>query len=276
MLNLPIIDAHHHFGDPPAGPGHGPDDLWPELESERIGGTVVAVSRLSTPQTRELLELAATVPWVRGVVGWLDLEGVDVGLEIETLRRGPGGDLLVGLRHELDGATDRSWLTRGSVRRGLQAVGDAGLTFDLGIHTPELPSATEVCAALPGVRFVLEHLACPPIASGDLSAWGGALLELAELPNVNATLSGLATEADPLTWSIDDLRHPVELAVDAFGPERLMLGSDWPRCLEAGTYSDAIDVVRYLLAELPTHQLDAVRGATAMRVYQLGDGGSVA
>ena len=95
------------------------------------------------------------------------------------------------------------------------------------------------------------------------------MLELAEQPNVSATLSGLVTEADHHTWSIDDLRHPVELAVDAFGPERLMLGSDWPHCLVAGSYGDVMDVVRYLLAELPAYQQDEVRGTTAVRVYQL-------
>jgi L-fuconolactonase len=122
---------------------------------------------------------------------------------------------------------------------------------------------------LPEVTFVLDHLAAPPIASGDLTAWGRALLPLGELPNVSAKLSGLVTEADWHTWSIDDLRHPVELAVDAFGPHRLMLGSDWPTCLLAGGYSDAIDAVRYLLAELPEHEQDEIRGGTAVRLYGL-------
>jgi L-fuconolactonase len=121
---------------------------------------------------------------------------------------------------------------------------------------------------------VLDHLAFPPIASGDLSAWGGALLTMAELPNLCAKLSGLVTEADWHTWSIDDLRHPVELAVDAFGPSRLMLGSDWPTCLLAGSYTDAIDPLRYLVAELPTLQQDEIRGGTAVRVYQLGGRGA--
>ena len=122
------------------------------------------------------------------------------------------------------------------------------------------------------MSFVLDHLAGPPIASGDLSAWGRALLPLAELPNVSAKISGLVTEADWLTWSIDDLRHPVELAVDAFGPIRLMLGSDWPVCLLAGSYTDAIDSVRYMLAELPVHEQDEIRGGTAVRIYRLDHG----
>jgi L-fuconolactonase len=272
MVKLPVIDAHHHFGEPGAADGSGPDDLWPELQIERIDGTVVSVVRSSTAATRELLELAAAVPYVRGVVGWVDLTEDGVSARIEALREAPGGASLVALRHAIDEEVDPHWLERADVRRGLDAVGAAGLAFDLGLRTRELPAAVVACAGLPEVRFVLEHLACPPIAGGDLSAWGRALLELAELPNVCATLSGLVTEADPRTWSLDDLRHPVELAVDAFGPTRLMLGSDWPRCLAAGSYSDVLDAVRYLLAELPTSQQDEIRGLTAMRVYRLRDG----
>lgn len=269
MLQVPVIDAHHHFGSPVLSERHGPDQLWPELEAEHISGTVVAVAVPSLERTRELLALAASIPWIKGVVGWVDLTGRDVAADIRALREAPGGQLLVGLRHPACDERDPDWLLRDDVRHGLAAVAETGLAFDLGLRPRELPAAVRACAALPDVRFVLEHLACPPIASGDLSAWGGAILELAELPHVSATLSGLVSEADPLTWSLDDLRHPVELAVDAFGPERLMLGSDWPACLESGTYGDVIDSVRFLIAELPVHQQDEVRGTTAMRVYGL-------
>ena len=274
MLHQPVIDAHHHFGGSAPSEAHGPDDLWPELQAERITGTVLAVAEPSLERSHELLALAATVPWVRGVVGWVDLTRPDAAADIEALRAGPGGESLVGLRHSIRDESDPRWLGRADVRRGLAAVAEAGLVFDLGVRTRELPAATATCASMPDTRFVLEHLACPPIASGDLSSWGRALLEAAELPNVSATLSGLVAEADPLTWSIYDLSHPVELAVDAFGPERLMLGSDWPHCLASGTYADVIDSIRYLLAELPTHQQDEIRGTTAVRVYRLQNGGS--
>lgn len=266
MPNLPVIDAHHHFGRA----DHGPDELQPQLEAQQINGTVVAAVHASGDETRELLALAARVPFVLGVVGWVDLAAADVAADIEALRRAPGGSYLVGIRAPASAAPDPAWLLRSDVGRGLAAVGDAGLTVDLGVYTRELPVAAAVVARLPQVRFVLEHLGGPPIASGSLSAWGRALLELAELPNVSANLAGFVTEADPRTWSIDDLRHPVELAVDAFGPERLMIGSDWPACLEAGAYDDVLDSVRYLLAELPAYQQDEIRGKTAVRVYRLG------
>jgi L-fuconolactonase len=212
------------------------------------------------------------VPYVRGVIGWVDLTSPDVAADIEALRSGPGGRLLVGLRHRVHDEPDPDWLGRGDVRRGLAAVEAADLVFDLNVRVREMAAAYDVCRAFPGMSFVLDHLAGPPIASGDLSAWGRALLPLAELPNISAKISGLVTEADWLTWSIDDLRHPVELAVDAFGPHRLMLGSDWPVCLLAGSYTDAIDSVRYMLAELPGHEQDEIRGGTAVRVYRLDHG----
>jgi L-fuconolactonase len=247
----------------------GPEDLRPELEVHGIGGTVLVQLLPSLEETRQLLATAAEVPWVLGVVGWADLASPDIGVIIDDLRSGPGGELLVGLRHRVHAEPDPGWLARADVRRGLAAVADGGLVFDLLVRTRELPSAAEAAQALPGLRFVLDHLARPPISSGDLGAWGRALLALAEAPNVNAKISGLVTEADRGAWSIDDLRHPVELAVDAFGPERLMLGSDWPLCLLAGTYSDAIDPVRYLVAELAAHEQADIWGGTAARVYRL-------
>lgn len=284
MPYRPVIDAHQHLWDAshveelPASTAWdplrrplGPEDLALELESEGMNGSVLVQTRPSIEQSAELLGLAAAVPWIRGVVGWVDLRSPSVADDIERLRSGPGGWLLVGLRHPVEDEPDADWLRRDDVGRGLAAVERAGLVFDLQVGTRELPAAVEVCTGFPRTRFVLDHLARPPIASGDLSAWGRALLPLGELPNVCAKLSGLVTAADWLTWSLDDLRHPVELAVDAFGPERLMLGSDWPICLLAGTYADAIDSVRYLLAELPTHLQDEVRGGTAVRVYRLGE-----
>lgn len=278
----PRIDAHQHFwratrseGLPasadwdPLRRAWDPADLRPELEMAGIDGSVLVQTGPSLDETAELLALAQAVPFVRGVVGWVELTAPTVREDIERLRASPAGALLVGLRHRVHGEADAAWLLRDDVRRGLVAVERAGLAFDLQVRTRELPAAVEACAALPGLRFVLDHLALPPIASGDLSAWGRALLPLAELPNVSAKLSGLVTAADWRTWSIDDLRHPVELAVDAFGPSRLMLGSDWPCCLLAGAYTDAIDSVRYLLADLPRQLQDEIRGQTAVRVYRL-------
>jgi L-fuconolactonase len=281
VTSPPVIDAHHHFLDegraypalPPELTGlpqsFGPDDLRPELERHGITGTVLVQLLPTIHESRDLLAIGQDTPYVLGVVAWVDLTAPGVGEAIADLRAGPGGELLVGLRHRVHAEVDAGWLAREDVRRGLRAVSAAGLAFDLLIRTRELPVAVETAYALPDLRFILDHLARPPIASGALAAWGRALLALAEAPNVCAKLSGLVTEAEWHTWSIDDLRHPVELAVDAFGPSRLMVGSDWPLCLLAGSYSDAIDAVGYLTAELPAHERAEIRGGTAARVYGL-------
>jgi L-fuconolactonase len=278
----PRVDAHQLFWDParfdyprlatdlaPLRRTFGPADLRPDLAREGITATVLVQALPSVAETRHLLSMAAGEDFVAGVVGWVDLGVTDVDRQLEELRSAPGGEYLVGLRHAACAEPDPEWLLSDEVRRGLAAVESAGLAFDLHICTRELPAARSAGQDHPGLRFVIDHLAAPPIASGDLSAWGRAILPLAALPNVSAKISGLVTEADWHTWSIDDLRHPVELAVDVFGPGRLMLGSDWPHCLLAGSYSDALDSCRYLLAELPAHDQDAIRGGTAMRAYRL-------
>jgi len=283
VSNVPTIDAHQGFWDHERQDGHwlaeqlaclgrsfGPDDLRPELELERLSGSILVVASASAEETCEALALAERHAFVRGVVGWLDLTASSIDRDIESLRASRGGHKLVGLVHDVSDEADPGWLEQADVYRGLAAVARAGLAFDVLARTRELPAVAAVARALPGLPLVLVHLARPPIASGDLTAWGRALLPLAELPNVRAKLSGLVTEADWHTWSIDDLRHPVELALDVFGPERLMLGSDWPCCLVAGSYSDVLDSVRYLVAELADHEQLAIRGGTAARVYRLG------
>jgi L-fuconolactonase len=282
MLTLPAIDAHLQFFDParhdpawlameltPLGGPFGPEDLLPELELEGMSGSVVVQAASSTEDTVELLEMVAAWPFVLGVVGWADLARPDLDEVIAGLRAGPGGHALVGLGHRVEDEDDPRWLVRADVRRGLATLAASGLVLDVAVRTRDLAATLAVARELPQLTIVLHHLARPPIASGDLASWGRALLGLAELPNVVAKVSGLVTEAEWHTWSIDDLRHPVELAVDAFGAERLMLGSDWPRCLLAGSYGDAIDAVRYLVADLSPNEQAQIDGLTAARIYHL-------
>lgn len=282
MNGVPAIDAHQHFWDPARADypfltdelaairrAFGPDDLRPHLLAEGIERTLLVQTRSSLEETRELLALADREPFIGGVVGWVDLADPDVAGSIAELQASPGGEHLVAIRHQVHDEPDPDWLRRPDVRRGLAAVEAADLAFDLLVRTRELPAAIETVRAFPGLRFVLDHLAKPPLASGDLSAWGPLILHLAELPNVTAKVSGLVTEADWRSWSIDDLRGPVELAVDAFGASRLMLGSDWPVCLLAGAYGDVLGATRELLAELPVAEREDILGATAARVYRL-------
>lgn len=284
-MPVPIIDAHHHLWDPSRFDypwmddsmsvlrrPFEPDDLRPELERCGVSGTVLVQTLPSREETLVMLATAAATEFVVGVVGWVDLTSTDVVADIEMLRATPDGEWLVGIRHQVHDEADPGWLLRDDVQRGLEAVSSAGLAFDLLVRTRELPAAIQTAEDLPRLRLVLDHLAKPPIASGDLSDWGRQLTRLATSSNVCAKISGLVTEADWRTWSIDDLRRPIELAIDMFGPERLMLGSDWPVCLLAGSYADIIDSSRYLLADLTEHQRDAIRGGTAIRTYRLRTG----
>ena len=185
---------------------------------------------------------------------------------------GPGGERLAGIRHQVHDEPDADWLLRADVRRGLRAVADAGLSYDLLVRARELPAAVEVVRAMPDLRFVVDHLAKPPIRSGDLATWAERLAPLGALPNAWCKVSGLVTEADWSTWTTDDLRPAVDRALDVFGPGRLVFGSDWPVCLLAAPYQRVVDTARTLIAGLTTDEQAAVMGGNAIEVYGLAVG----
>jgi L-fuconolactonase len=265
-----IVDAHQHFWDPataeyPWMTGEaaalrrrfGPDDLAPLLDEHGVVGTVLVQARASLDETYALLELAASTPFVLGVVGWVDLTRADVARVLSELE-GP----LVGVRHQVHDEPDPRWLLRADVQRGVAAVGDAGLAYDLLVRTRELPAAAETARHHPDVRFVLDHVAKPPLRMGDLAEWAAGVAALAALPNVTCKLSGLFTEADPGA----ELRPTVERALGWFGGERCMFGSDWPVCTLATDYGATLELVRSVLSD---RDRDAVLSGTAIRVYGL-------
>jgi L-fuconolactonase len=235
-----IVDSHQHFWDPdradypwmtdevaPRRRRFAPEDLEPVLREHGIDCTVVVQARHSLDETHELLATAAATQFVFGVVGWLDLRG-DVPRQLAEFAGG-----LVGVRHQVHDEPDPGWLLRDDVQHGLAAVGRAGLVFDLLVRPRELPAAVETARRHPELRFVLDHVGKAPQNGGD--AWAAGVGALAELPNVACKLSGLFTEADP--------RGTVERALEWFGPDRCMFGSDWPVCLLASEYGDAIAIV---------------------------------
>jgi L-fuconolactonase len=277
-----IVDAHHHVWDPATADypwltdelaairrRFTPDDLAPELAAAGIDATVVVQTRSSQEETTELLVLAAATPFIRGVVGWVDLTDPGVAGAIETLRAGPGGDRLVGIRHQVHDEADTEWLLRDDVMRGIAAVGAAGLTYDLLVRARELPAALEVARRLPTVRFVIDHLAKPPIAIGAIEPWAGRIAPFAELPHVSCKVSGLVTEADWSTWTAADLQPYVDHAVHVFGPDRLIFGSDWPVCLLAASYEGVVEAALSTLEALDVVEQAAVMGGNATRIYGL-------
>ncbi|MFD5835817.1 amidohydrolase family protein [Streptomyces collinus] len=277
---MTVVDAHHHVWDLSVrdqdwitGPELAPlrrdftmQDLEPEARAAGVGGTILVQTVTVPEETPEFLALAGEHELIAGVVGWTDLTRPDVADELARLRELPGGRYLKGIRHQVQGERDPEWLLRPDVHRGLAAVADAGLVYDLVVLPHQLPACVRAAAALPGLTFVLDHLGKPPIASGALEPWATGLRALATLPNTVAKLSGLVTEADPASWTVEDLRPYADVALEAFGPGRLMYGSDWPVCTLGAAYGDTLDLTRRLTDPYDHPQ---VLGTTATRVYGL-------
>jgi L-fuconolactonase len=281
----PRVDAHHHFWDPtrttypwmvgdaldPIRKPFGPADLVPELAAQGISGTVLVQTISSLAETREFLGLAAAREFIWGVVGWVDLTSATVGDDLDALRATPGGDRLVGIRHQVHDEPDPDWLSRADVRRGLAAVQARGLRYDLLVRARELPAAVEAVGAFPDVQFVLDHIAKPRIADGEDAEWRDRMAPLAALPNVAVKLSGMVTEADWAAWTPADLRPFVGAVVDWFGVERLMFGSDWPVCLLAASYGGVVGGLDEALGALSADDQAAVFGQNAVDFYGLGE-----
>ncbi|MGI5282358.1 amidohydrolase family protein [Nonomuraea polychroma] len=272
------IDAHHHVWDlsvrphtwldpEPMAPVRRTftlDDLAAPAAAAGVTRTVLVQVLSDLDETREFLDLAAGSDLVAGVVGWIDLTAPDAA---DTLAALPAG--LVGVRHGVQSEPDPAWLNRPDVRRGLAAVEAAGLAYDLLTLPHQLPAAIDTVRAMPGLTFVLDHLSKPPIAAGELEPWRTRIKELAAHPNVFCKLSGMVTEADWAAWRMSDLRPYAEVVLEAFGPDRVMFGSDWPVCLLAAEYAQVAQAADELCAGLSKGERDEVFAGTAGRAYRL-------
>jgi L-fuconolactonase len=275
------IDAHQHFWRYDATEYAWIDDSMSVLRHDFLPADAaramsgagfdacVAVQASQTlDETRRLLALADAHPWIAGVVGWVDLQARvdDVRAQIAAFASHPR---LVGVRHIVQSEPDDRFLLRPQVLAGIAVLGDFGLAFDLLVYARHLPVAAELVATFPRHRFVLDHLAKPDIRHGRIHGWEHDLRRLAAFPNVFAKLSGLVTEADWSHWTPDHIRPYLDVAFEAFGWHRLMIGSDWPVCTVSGDYSRTMDVVVDYVASRPAHERDAVLGGNAQRFWRL-------
>lgn len=278
---MTTVDAHHHLWDPllrdypflrradlaPIRRRYDLDDLRRVSEALGIDRTVLVQTVSSERETVEFLRIATeSTGLIAGVVGWVDLTAADLRGRVDRLRAGLGGELLVGLRHQIEDETDPDWSLRPEVVRGIQQLGAAGLTFDLLVREPHWPASLELARACPGTPIVLDHAGKPPISRGELADWSRWIHALADCPDVCVKLSGLVTEADWHHWRSADLVPVVDTVVEAFGPGRVMVGSDWPVAELAGPVRRSWAVVTELVRERAG--ADAL-GANAVRFYSL-------
>ena len=276
------IDAHQHFWkySPEEYPWIGkgmerlardclPTDLAPLATAEGIGGTVAVQARQSIEESRWLLALADADPLIRGVVGWVDLRSTHVGDHLNALAEHPK---FVGVRHVVQDEPDPRFLLGESFLHGIRQLATHGLTYDLLLYPQQLPAAVEFVGRFPEQPFVLDHLAKPRIKAGDLEPWQRDLKALAGHGNVHGKLSGMVTEAAWSGWRKSDFKPYLEAALEAFGPGRLMIGSDWPVCTLAAEYADVMGIVNDFLAPLAAAEREAIQGGNAARFYALDVG----
>lgn len=275
-MTTAMVDAHQHFwrldrGDygwltPALAPIHrdfGPDDLAPILARHGIERTILVQAAPTLAETRFLLDTSAATPFVAGVVGWADFDAADAP---DQVARMAGGNKLVGLRPMVQDLDDDDWLARPALAPVFEAVTAAGLVFDALVLPRHLPRLARVVERHPGLAVVVDHGAKPRIAARDLATWRADLAAVAAAPQVACKLSGLLTEAAPGD-GLPELRPAIEAMLDAFGPRRLLWGSDWPVVNLAGGYDRWREISLAALAGLDAPARDAVLGGNAQRVY---------
>ena len=276
-----IVDAHHHLWDldvrdqpwtaglPALRRSFHLSDLEPLAAAAGVTATVLVQTIHAVDETPEMLALAETSDLVAGVVGWTDVAAPTFGERLGELLSGVGGRWLVGIRHQVQELPDGGWLTEPGTLRGLRQLAQTGLAFDLIVRADQIPACAAAARAVPDLRFVLDHLGKPRIASGEREPWARDIRALAQLPNVACKLSGMVTEADLERWTAADLRPYSDLVLEAFGPRRVMFGSDWPVSTLAAGYPQVVETAMELTSELTQAEREAVFGGTATEVYGL-------
>jgi L-fuconolactonase len=272
------IDSHQHFWNyrPDQYPWIRPE--WPirrsflpehletELAACQFDGCVAVQARQSLEESSWLLELADRSRFIKGVVGWVDLRAPDVAAQLARLA---AHSKFVGARHVLQDEADDNFMLGSDFQRGISQLCKFDLTYDLLVFPRQLPAAIQLAAAHPGQPFVLDHIAKPPIKEGLLDPWRGNIQKLAAFPNVCCKVSGLITEADWPRWQPAHFRPYLDVVFEAFGPDRVMFGSDWPVALLAGTYRQAFELARDFVHPLGADAESKFFGGNAANFYKL-------
>ncbi len=275
------IDSHHHFwnystedygwigdGMDVLKTNYAPADLKPQLDRAGIDGVISVQARTDEKENRFLLDFAKSNDWILGVVGWIDLSRPDIG---DALAKYASEKKLVGMRHILQGESDDRYCLREDFNRGVTALHDHGLAYDILIKQHQLAAIPEFVDHHPGLTFVVDHIAKPVIATPQPdSIWLDGMTAVAERENVYCKVSGMVTEvSEGVALTSDLLRPYFDHVLAAFGPDRLMFGSDWPVCRLRSEYADWATTVRSWITELSTEEQSAIMGGSTRRAYQL-------
>lgn len=273
------IDAHQHFWiyDPVRDSWINDDmavlkaDFMPEqllglLQQHYFDGSVVVQSDQSDTENLFQLSNAAENPFVKGVVGWVDLRAADVGERLEELS---GYEKMKGFRHILQGEQDRALMLKPEFVKGISKLKQFNYTYDILIFPDQLKYAAELVSKFPDQPFVLDHIAKPDIKNGTTADWKKDILALAKHENVSCKVSGMVTEADWKNWKASNFEPYLDIVFEAFGIERLMYGSDWPVCLVAASYAQTLGLMETYTAKLSVNEQELFWGGNAVKFYNL-------
>lgn len=274
-----IVDSHQHFWqlgrfDYPwmsrdvkvLYRDYLPDQLEPILKENGVHKTVLVQASNSVGESRWLLKLADANPFIAGVVGWVNLMSPEVDQELDELSAHPK---FKGVRHLVESEPQDDWLVQPPVINGLKRLSSHGLTFDLLVHTRHLKYLPALANSCPDLSLVIDHMAKPPIARGELEQWSEELKTVAVHKNIHCKLSGLVTEANWNSWDSNDLRPFVECALELFGAERLMFGSDHPVCLLSASYNRVLESFQEILQGLSEVDRGRIFAKNATEFYSL-------
>ena len=273
------IDSHQHFWKYDPGRhswisesmqilrrDYLPADLGPLLASNGVDGCVAVQADMSEGETEFLLQQAAENPFIKGVVGWVDLQDDAVDARLAHYA---GNPLLKGIRHIVQDEPDDNFMRNPEFQRGIAFLAQHALIYDILVYPRQLPAAIALVRKFPDQPFVLDHLAKPAVSEGVDPLWKKHIQALAECPNVFCKLSGMVTEAREYRWKKENLFPFLEIVVDAFGTGRLLFGSDWPVCLLAAEYREVKDIVTSFLDPFTTAEKEDIFGNNAINVYNL-------
>ncbi|MDM1296179.1 amidohydrolase family protein [Sphingobacterium sp. N143] len=243
-----------------------PLDIQFVLERNGFSGTVAVQASQSDEETNYLVQLSKDYPFIKGVVGWIDLQAENISEQLQNYQT---VQVLKGFRHVVEGEADPDFLIRPAVLNGLKALADYGYTYDLLIRPRHYKATLQCVDQNPNLQFVLDHIAKPPIKTREFDEWAAFIDALAAYPNVVCKVSGLATEADWTGWKLDDFKQYLDHIFTRFGKQRIMYGSDWPVCLLAASYEESIAIVEDKLGDFTAAEKKAFWAENAIRIYNL-------